>query len=80
VPGAPGGSCRPIAQSVTVALIEPTVGMKWMQPTRTRLPVGGLGDGADEGAAEELNDGERAAAARGREDEAGVFPQVRFPP
>jgi hypothetical protein len=54
--------------------------MKWMQPTRTRLPVGGLGDGADEGAAEELNDGERAAAARGREDEAGVFPQVRFPP
>lgn len=45
------------------------------------MAVGDLGDGADEGAAEELDDGERAAAARRRrEDEAGVFPQVRPPP
>jgi hypothetical protein len=43
------------------------------------LPVGDLGDGADEGSAEELDDRERAAAARGREDEAGVLPEVRPP-
>lgn len=45
-----------------------------------QVAVGNLGDGADEGAAEELDDGERAAAARGREDEAEVLPQVRPPP
>jgi len=45
----------------------------------TNLPVGDLGDGADEGAAEELDDRQRASAARGREDEAGVLPQVRLP-
>lgn len=45
----------------------------------TNLPVGDLGDGADEGAAEELDERQRASAARGREDEAGVLPQVRLP-
>jgi hypothetical protein len=47
--------------------------------TPLELPVGGLGDGPDEGAAEKLDDGERASAARGREEEAGVLPQVRPP-
>lgn len=45
----------------------------------TKLPVGDLGDGADEGAAEELDDRQRASTARGREDEARVLPHVRLP-
>lgn len=43
----------------------------------THLPVGYLRDRADEGSAEELDDRERTADARGREDEARVLAQVR---
>lgn len=42
-----------------------------------QVAVGDLGDGADEGSAEELDDREWAAAPRGRKDEARVLPQVR---